>query len=85
MLDNKPKILFISSANPLIGPARLALDYTQAMKEYGLEVDLLTLNPVESYPEILFVKNTISNKIKKEYASPETDTWQSYTRLTQTQ
>ena len=60
----KPKILFISSANPLVGPARLALDYTQAMKEYGLEVDLLTLNPVESHPEILFVKNTISNKIK---------------------
>ena len=64
MLDKKPRILFISSANPLIGPARLALDYTQAMKEYGLEVDLLTLNPVESHPEILFVKNTISNKIK---------------------
>lgn len=64
MLDKKPRILFISSANPLIGPARLALDYTKAMKEHGLEVDLLTLNPVESHPEILFVKNTISNKIK---------------------
>ena len=64
MLEKKPRILFISSANPLVGPARLALDYTQAMKEHGLEVDLLTQNPVESHPDILFVKNTISNKIK---------------------
>lgn len=67
MTEKKPQILFISSANPLVGPARLALDYTQAMKEYGFEVDLLTLNPVESHPEILYVNNTITNKIKRKF------------------
>ena len=65
MSNIKPRILFISSANPLVGPARLALDYSQAMKDYGLEVDLLTLNPVKSHPEILHVQNTITNIIKR--------------------
>lgn len=67
MIKKKPKILFISSANPLIGPARLALDYTKAMKEYGLEVDLLTLNPVESHPDILYVQDSINSIIKRKY------------------
>lgn len=67
MSKKEPRILFISSANPLVGPARLALDYTQAMRENGLEVDLLTLNPVESHPEFLFVNDTITNRLKKKF------------------
>lgn len=58
MSDKKenPKILIISSANPIIGPGRLAWDYYNAISSRGLTVDLLTKSKVEKYSDILYVE-----------------------------
>lgn len=50
-----PKILLISSASPLKGPGRVALDYYKAFKQEGCEIDFLTLYPVEGCPEIKYI------------------------------
>lgn len=62
-----PKILYISSANPLEGPGRGALNVVNALKNAGLTVDFMTLNPVANHPEIIFVQDppTILDKIKR--------------------
>lgn len=49
-------VLLISSANPLIGPGRIGLDYYKAYNEYGFKTDFLTLYPVEGYEDIFYVK-----------------------------
>lgn len=57
---NKPRILIISSASPLIGPGVLSAGYYDAYKSQGYEVDLLTLNKCEQRPEFLYVQDTSS-------------------------
>lgn len=52
---DKPKILLISSASPLKGPGRVALDYYKAFKQEGYEIDFLTLYPVVGYPDIRYI------------------------------
>lgn len=62
----KPKILLISSVDPHIGPAKVALDYYKAFVQSGIDIDFLTKYPVEGHPEIKFVYNKpkkIFNKI----------------------
>lgn len=68
---NKPRILYISSANPLKGPGTIALSNYHALKEEGFDVDLLTLYPVEGYPEFIYVKQGISiiDKLKNRLKS----------------
>lgn len=55
MLESKPRILIISSADPTFGPGVLSLDYYRAFKSHGFAVDLLTLYRCDSYPELLYV------------------------------
>lgn len=57
MSEKKESILFISSADPLIGPGRIAFDYVNALKYNGYNVDFLTKYPVEGKDEILYVLN----------------------------
>lgn len=49
------KILYISSLDPTKGPGAIAMDHYKAFKQYGYEVDFLTMLPVESHPEIKYV------------------------------
>lgn len=48
------KILYISSLDPTVGPGAIAMDHYKAFKQYGYEVDFLTLLPVKSHPEIKY-------------------------------
>lgn len=52
---SKPKILLISSASPIKGPGRVALDYYQAFKQEGYQIDFLSLYAVEGYPDIRYI------------------------------
>lgn len=54
-MNKNPKILVISSANPLIGPGQLLLNQREAYMHEGIDADYLTLNPVEGYPDIRYV------------------------------
>lgn len=52
---SSPKVLLISSVNPLSGPAKVALDYYRAFLSENVSIDFLTLYPVEGWPDILSV------------------------------
>lgn len=52
-----PKVLIISSLNPLVGVGVGAFRLVRMLKDAGLEVDLLTLNSVEGYPDVLYVNH----------------------------
>ena len=54
-MKDKPKILFISSANPLLTAGRVAMDYYRAFVQEGYDIDFLTLYAVDGYPEIKYV------------------------------
>lgn len=56
-------VLLISSVDPLIGPGRIGLDYYRAYKEYGFQTDFLTLEQVEGYNDILFLKKKSRNNL----------------------
>lgn len=72
-MNPNPHILFISSANPLKGPGRIGLNMYQQLQNAGLDVDMMTIYPVEKYPDIIYVKKNakrtiwerVKNKIKK--------------------
>lgn len=51
----QPSILIISSVDPSMGPARVSVDYYNAFKQRGFDIDLLTLYSVEDHPEFLSV------------------------------
>lgn len=53
--EQRPSILIISSVDPSVGPARVSVDYYNAFKQAGFDIDLLTLYPVEGRPEFLNV------------------------------
>lgn len=55
MQESKPRILIISSADPMIGPGVMSADYYKAYKSQGYEVDLLTLHKCKQHPEFLYV------------------------------
>lgn len=55
MQASKPKILIISSANPVKGPGILAEDWYRAYRSQGYDVDLLTLHKCEAHPEFKYV------------------------------
>lgn len=55
MQASKPKILIISSANPVIGPGVLATDWYRAFCSQGYNVDLLTLYKCDAHPEFKYV------------------------------
>ncbi|MBR5642772.1 MAG: glycosyltransferase [Salinivirgaceae bacterium] len=57
MENKQPKVLVISSVDPSIGPAIVALEHYNALKKAGLEVDFLTKYPVEGHPEFISVLN----------------------------
>lgn len=61
----KLRILIISSANPTKGPGVVALNGYNAFKNYGYEVDLLTLFQTEGYPEFLSIYNCLEGKKRK--------------------
>lgn len=49
------KVLFISSANPLIGPGAIGMDYYNALLQGGYDVDFLTLKKVPGFPNIKYI------------------------------
>lgn len=51
----KPRILLISSASPIKGAGRVALDYYKAFKQEDYDIDFLTLYPVEGFTDIKYV------------------------------
>lgn len=55
---SQPKVLLISSVDPRVGPAKVALDYYKAFVQSGVEIDFLTKYPVEGHPEIKYVYKT---------------------------
>ena len=55
-MDDRKRILLISSADPLKGPGAIGMDIYNAFKEEAAcEVDFLTLYQVASHPEIKYV------------------------------
>ena len=72
MTNIPPRILFISSANPLVGPGIIGMEQYQQFKNAGFEIDMMTLYPVKDHPEILYVyekkkEPSIWKKIKNKY------------------
>lgn len=61
-MPEKGNILFISSANPIVGTGSIAMDYVKALQQGGYHVDFLTKYKVDSYPEILYVTRRYKNK-----------------------
>lgn len=64
---NTPRILFVSSADPLSGPGAIGLNHFNQLREAGLNVDMLTLMKVPSHPEIMYVKERTKWTRIKEY------------------
>ncbi len=62
-MSANPRILFISSANPLKGPGRIGLNMYLQLKDAKFDVDMMTLYPVESQPEIVFIKKSDEKSI----------------------
>ena len=62
---DKPRILLISSASPLKGAGRVALDYYKAFKQEDYNIDFLTLYPVEGVAEIKYVYSKVPKLRKK--------------------
>ena len=54
-MNKKPAILYISSADPTVRAGRWALDYFNAFRKAGYDVDLLTKYKVKNHPEIYSV------------------------------
>lgn len=52
---SKPSVLVISSVSPSIGPAVIGLQYYEALKRKGIDVDFLTKYPDPNHPEFLWV------------------------------
>ncbi len=50
-----PRVLVISSVNPLKGTGTVAYNFYRALKNAGIEADFLTKDPVPGHPEILYV------------------------------
>ena len=60
MVSSKPRILYISSADPLKGPGAIGLRTYTRFKDAGFEVDMLTTFPVDGHPDILYVRKKIT-------------------------
>lgn len=54
-VNKKPRILLISSAYPCEGSGHLGLDFYNAFKKQGYEIDFLTEYKVQSEKDILYV------------------------------
>lgn len=67
---DRPRILVISSVSPSVGPAIIASQYYDALREKGLKVDLLLKEPESGHAEYLHVvksdyDKSLLNRIKK--------------------
>lgn len=77
-MGDNPRILLISSANPLVGPGAIGMDIYDAFKRQGLAIDFLTLYKVESMPEIRYVYkkpakwHNVCFKIRRKFAAKPT-------------
>ena len=61
MTNPKPVVLIVSSV--ISGPAVMGLQYYEALKQKGIEVDFLTKYPEPNYPDLLWVvkKNSVKD------------------------
>ena len=57
-----PRILYISSADPLHGPGAIGMSHYQHLKNAGYEVDMITTYPVNGFPEIIPIKKKLTLK-----------------------
>lgn len=55
-------ILIVSSANPSVAAGVLAVDYYKALKKTGANVDFLTKNKSEDYPDFFYVEENCAEK-----------------------
>ena len=62
MQRRQPRVLLISSVNPTIGPGVNAILIYNALKKYGIEVDLMTKYKVKDHPEFLNIFNRYERK-----------------------
>lgn len=61
-MDVIKNILIVSSANPSVAAGVLAVDYYNALKKNGSEVDFLTKNKSLEYPDFLYIQDNYVNK-----------------------
>lgn len=78
MPDNKSRVLFISSIDPLTGPGAIATDYVNALRKGGYDVDLLSKYPVPGRPDILHV----SEKSERRLSNLKYKLWRRIVNLT---
>ena len=55
MADKSPRVLVISSVDPTVGPGVVGVEYYNALKRGGLDVDFMTKFPVEGHPDFISV------------------------------
>lgn len=78
MHNNKPSILIISSTDPTKANGAVAMNFYNALKRYGYDVDLLTRRYVKERPDFLYLykydrwPNYIGYKIQKHFG------WEKY-------
>ena len=69
MADKSPRVLVISSVDPTVGPGVVGVEYYNALKRGGLDVDFMTKFPVEGHPDFISVydpdRKTGSGLVKK--------------------
>lgn len=61
-MDCNKNILIVSSANPFIASGVLAVDFYNALKKSGADVDFLTKEKSLEYPDFLYIKENIIEK-----------------------
>lgn len=61
-MDVIKNILIVSSANPSVAAGVLAVDYYNALKKNGSEVDFLTKNKSLEYPDFFYVEENCAEK-----------------------
>ena len=63
----RKRILIVSSVSPSVGPAIIAYEKFQALKRAGYDVDILSLEFDERFPEVVGVlnRNKVVSKIQK--------------------
>ncbi len=73
MTEKLPRVLIISSTNPTKGNGAVAMNFYNALKKYGVEVDFLTKHYVKQHPDFYYLykfdrwPNYIGYKIQKKY------------------
>lgn len=80
-MSKKGNILFISSADPLVGPGAIALDYVKSLRQGGYTVDLLTRYKIDCLPEIMYVEKKPKNRYIRKISNLRFKLWTKFRKL----